>query len=62
MGTGDRVGVSTEINSNWFKEILVSWPIISKSIIYNFMIKASHKIMVYHRFKYCGLITYYSSS
>jgi hypothetical protein len=40
----------------------LSWSIISKSMIYDFMIKASCKITVHYGFKYCGLITHYSSS
>jgi hypothetical protein len=40
----------------------VLWPIISISMIYDFTIEASHKIMVCHGFEYCGLIACHSSS
>jgi hypothetical protein len=41
---------------------LVSWPVISKSTIYDFTIEASYEIMVHYGFEYCGLITHHSSS
>jgi hypothetical protein len=41
---------------------VLSWPIISKPMIYNFIIKATHKIIVHYGFEYCGLITGYLSS
>jgi hypothetical protein len=41
---------------------LLSWPIISKSTIYNITVKPQYAIMVHCGFKYCGLITHHSSS
>jgi hypothetical protein len=42
--------------------VIVSRPVISKSTIYDFTIKASCEITVHHGFEYCGLIARHSSS
>jgi hypothetical protein len=56
--------------SNWLYNItllelspnrgILSQPNISKSMIYNFMIKAAYEITVHYGFKYCSLIADYS--